>query len=399
MNEYAKSVPAKELGWRTERLQATLADKGISGALILQKTDLYYFSGTLQQGWLYIPVEGTPVLMVQKDFERACAESAVDDVVFVKTPKMVPDTLKERGIDIPAMIGMELDVLPVNHYRLFRKLFKKSEITDVSEEIRKVRSVKSEYEIDLAGQSSKAWDQWMEKVPEFIEEGISEIEAAGRIEGYARKLGHQGLIRLRRWEGELFYGHLMSGTAAAAPSYLASPTGGYGAYAAFAQGAGFKRIQRHEPVLLDYTFAKNGYISDNTRIFSVGALPDDLMKAHDAMLAVQEKAIQTAKPQVAAGDLYDTMVEEAGKNGMAEWFMGAPGKKIKFTGHGVGLELDEYPIIAKGQSMPLEKNMVIALEPKVIIPGKGVVGIENMFLVTEKGLERFCMFDDEVHIL
>ena len=399
MKGYATSVPSDELGRRIQRFQVMLSDKGISGALILQKTDFYYFSGTLQQGWLYIPVEGSPVLMVQKDYDRACAESAIEDVAFVKTFKMIPGTLKEHGFDTPAMIGMELDVLPVNHYRQFRNLFKKSEITDVSGEIRKVRSVKSEYEIDLVRTSSKAWDQWMEKVPEFIEEGIAEIEAAGRIEGYARKLGHQGLIRLRMWEGELFYGHLMSGAAAAAPSYLASPTGGYGAYAAFSQGAGLKKIQKHEPVLLDFTFAMNGYISDNTPIFSIGALPDDLMKAHDAMLAVQEKAVEAAKPDVAAGDLYDTMVEEARKKGMAEWFMGAPGKKIKFTGHGVGLELDEYPIIAKGQSMLLEKNMVIALEPKVIIPDKGVVGIENMFLVTENGLERLCMFDDKIHIL
>lgn len=399
MDGVATSVPADELEGRIERFRGKLSDKGISGALILQKTDLYYFSGTLQQGWLYIPVEGAPLLMVQKDYDRACAESAIHDVVFLKTPKLIPDTLKDRGLETPAMIGMELDVLPVNHYRLFRNLFKKSEITDVSEEIRKVRSVKSEYEIDLARKSSNAWDRWMQKVPEFIEEGIREIEAAGRIEGYARKLGHQGLIRLRRWEGELFYGHLMSGTAATAPSYLASPTGGYGAYAAFSQGAGFKRIQRNEPVLLDYTFAMNGYISDNTRIFSIGPLPDDLMRAHDAMLAVQEKAMETAKPGIAAGDLYDTMVEQAGKKGMADWFMGAEGKKIKFTGHGVGLELDEYPIIAKGQAMLLETNMVIALEPKVIIPGKGVVGIENMFLVTESGLERLCIFEDKIHIL
>ncbi|MFO7752176.1 MAG: Xaa-Pro peptidase family protein [Desulfobacteraceae bacterium] len=399
MNEYTMSVPGDELERRVERFQARLSEKGISGALILQKTDFYYFTGTVQQGWLYIPVEGSPVMMVQKDYERACQESALDDILFLKTPKMIPGTLNERGFGTPAMIGMELDVLPVNLYRFFRNLFKKSEIADVSEDIRRIRSVKSEYEIHLVAQSSKAWEEWMAKAPEFIEEGISEIEAAGRFEGYARKLGHQGLIRMRMWEGELFYGHLMSGASAAAPSYLASPTGGFGAYPAFAQGAGLKLIQRNEPVLLDYTFAMNGYISDNTRIFALGALQDELMRAHDAMLAVQNKALEVAEPGIAAGDLYDTMVEEAGKNGMEEWFMGAPGKKIRFTGHGVGLELDEYPIIAKGQAMPLEKNMVIALEPKVIIPGKGVVGIENTFLVTETGLERFCSFGDSVCVL
>ncbi len=79
--------------------------------------------------------------------------------------------------------------------------------------------------------------------------------------------------------------------------------------------------------------------------------------------------------------------------------MGVGDRRIRFTGHGVGLELDEFPFITKGQQLLLEVGMIIALEPKAIFPGKGVVGIENTHLVTENGLESFSQFPDEIAVL
>jgi len=79
--------------------------------------------------------------------------------------------------------------------------------------------------------------------------------------------------------------------------------------------------------------------------------------------------------------------------------MGAGDRKIRFAGHGLGLELDEFPFIAKGQTLALEKGMMIALEPKVVFPEKGVVGIENTLLVTDNGLESLTTFSDKITIL
>jgi Xaa-Pro aminopeptidase len=229
---------------------------------------------------------------------------------------------------------------------------------------------------------------------------MSELELAGKVEAEARKLGHQGVVRMRLWGGEMFYGHLMSGPTAAVPSYLASPTGGVGTGPAIAQGPGFKTIQRHEPVLVDYVFAYNGYLSDHTRIFSLGSLPQELVDAHAAMLEVQQFVKQTAKPGVAAGRLYEQALARAAELGYADHFMGAAGKeRIRFVGHGIGLEVDEYPFLAAGQDLPLQEGMTIALEPKVIFPGKGVVGIENTHVVTGDGLEQLGSFQEDVIII
>jgi Xaa-Pro aminopeptidase len=234
---------------------------------------------------------------------------------------------------------------------------------------------------------------------DFLREGISEVELAGHLEAVARRLGHQGIVRMRLWNNELFYGHLMAGAGAAVPSYLSSPTGGTGLSPAVAQGSSQRPIQRHEPVLMDYVFALDGYLVDQTRIFAIGGLPDELVAGHKAMLEVQQALRVAAKPSATGGELYDLAVGLATELGYGRHFMGQGDERIPFVGHGVGLELDEYPFLAKGQNMPLEKGMVIALEPKLIYPGLGVVGIENTHLVTDDGLEPLTVSEEDIVVV
>lgn len=399
MDSYEQITPAAELQGRIARLQESLRLSGVDGALIVQKTDLFYFAATAQQGWLYVPATGAPVLMIFKEFDRAQTESALEDVVSLAGPKKIPDIIRERGYRLPAQLGMELDVLPVNLYRQYDSIFQDTRIVDVSTAIRLLRAVKSPYEIQLIRQAAAGSDAVSARVPELLRAGKTEIGLAGELEAYARSLGHQGIVRMRLWGSELFYGHLMAGPSAAVPSYLASPTGGAGVSPMIGQGPGFRKIEKNEPVLVDYVFALNGYLSDHARIFAIGTLPDELLRAHAAMLEIQEEVKRLAVPGAIAGDIYDRMVASAEQKGYGEWFMGVGERKIRFTGHGVGLELDEFPFLAKGQQLPLAEGMVIALEPKVVFPGKGVVGIENTHLVTASGLEPLTKIQDDIVML
>jgi Xaa-Pro aminopeptidase len=228
---------------------------------------------------------------------------------------------------------------------------------------------------------------------------MTELELAGKVEAEARKLGHQGIVRMRYWSGEVFYGHLMAGPSSAVPSFPRSPTGGSGASPAVAQGPGFRPIQRHEPVLVDYVFALNGYYSDHTRIFSIGKPADEMMAAHAAMLDVQAVIKEAAKPGVKSGDLYEMALARTRELGYEQHFMGVGKKRIRFVGHGIGTELDEYPFLASGQTLELQEDMILALEPKLIFPGQGVVGIENTHRVTNGGLEQFGQFQDEIFVV
>jgi Xaa-Pro aminopeptidase len=394
------NTPKPELDLRIKNLQGYLSQNDIDAALVLQRVDLFYFSGTFQQGSLYIPASGDPLLMVHKSTERARAESGIEQILHLESPRKIPDILKANAYPLPRKLGLELDVLPTNMFFNYRHLFQDTEIVDLSQPIRLIRAVKSSYEIDIMRRAAELSDQVAGHVPSILREGMSELELAGKVEAEARRLGHQGVVRMRLWGGEMFYGHLMSGPTAAVPSYLASPTGGVGASPAIAQGPGYRTIQRHEPVLVDYVFVYNGYLSDHTRIFSLGSLPQEIIDAHAAMLEVQQMVKQIAKPGVASGTLYDQALAKANELSYAENFMGAAGReRIRFVGHGIGLEVDEYPFLAAGQDLQLQEGMTIALEPKLIFPGKGVVGIENTHVVRQYGLEQLGRFEEEILVL
>ncbi len=396
MKSITATVPAKEISSHIANLQKKLAQSELDGALILQKADLFYFSGTIQDAHLYIPVEGKPLLMVYKSHTRAQMESPVEQVIPLKSPKMLLQMIADHGTPIPKTIGMELDVVPTNHFMRYQKMLHPVTITDISHAIRLVRAIKSSWEIEQIATAASFSDQLAAALPNLLEPNDTELALAGKIEALARKLGHQGIVRMRLWGSEMFYGHLMAGPDAATPSFLASPTGGVGVSAAVAQSASHRPIKENEPILLDYVFIHNGYASDHTRVFVKGRLPDHLLKAHDVMLKIEATLKKTALPGSVAGDIYDKAVAMAAEAGLADYFMGAGKQRIRFVGHGVGLELDEYPFLAKGQQMRLEEGMVIALEPKAIIPDYGVVGIENTHLVTADGLKPFGKYPVEI---
>jgi len=390
------NTPKAELERRIFNLQKYLEKENIAGALILQRVDLFYFTGTIQQAHLYIPAEGDPVLMVRKSFERAKAESSIEKILHLERPPDIPNILKANGHALPATLGLELDVLPTNMFFNYQGIFENLQIVDISHAVRLIRAVKSPYEIGIMRRAAELSDQVADWVPNILREGMTELELAGKVEAEARRLGHQGIVRMRLWGSEMFYGHLMSGAAGAVPSFLSSPTGGIGASPAVAQGPGFKTIQRHEPVVVDYVFAYNGYLSDHARIFSLGYLPAELKDAHAAMLEVQQMIKKLAKPGEKSGEIYNRALEKTKDLGYADHFMGIGDERVRFVGHGIGLEVDEYPFLAAGQPLELQAGMTIALEPKLIFPGKGVVGIENTHVVTDDGLEQLGQFPDEI---
>ena len=393
------NTPQSEIDQRIEKLRTQLEENNIGAALIVQRADLLYFTGTIQEAHLYVPVDDEPILMVFKSFDRAIAESSLSRIVPLASPRAVPDILDQSGYKVPPVIGMELDVLPANLYFSYQKTFEEKNLVDISHLIRLVRAIKSAYEIDLMRRAAKGSDQVAARVPELLREGVTELELAGKVEAEARKLGHQGIVRMRYWGGEVFYGHLMAGASAAVPSFPRSPTGGSGASPAVAQGPSLRPIQRHEPVLVDYVFALNGYYSDHTRIFSMGEPTDELMAAHAAMLDVQALIKEEAKPGVKSGHIYELAIERTRTLGYDKYFMGVGDERIRFVGHGIGIELDEYPFLASGQTLELQENMILALEPKLIFPGKGVVGIENTHRVTENGLEQFGQYEDNIIVI
>jgi len=381
-------TPQSELEQRCQRLQNEMRKAGIEASLIIQNADLFYLTGSIQPGYLFVPAEGQPLFLVRKNLERAKEESALEKVIAIKSPKEITKLVAECGFPPPKTLALELDVLPASQYLRLQEVFKPAEIKDISPLLRQVRAFKSPYEIEILRDAARLSDLIIATARANLQEGITEIELAARIEAAARAAGHQGFVRMRAFNQESYWGHLISGPDAALPSFVDSPTGGKGLTPAFSQGASRRKIQRQEPVVVDMCGAVDGYVVDQTRILSLGPLPEPLLHAYNTSLIIQKELETMIRPGIKCQELYYQALQIAKEAGLEEHFMGWGANRAAFCGHGVGIELDELPVIAPFSAMELAPGMVFAVEPKFTFPGLGVVGVEDTFAVTENGNEK-----------
>jgi Xaa-Pro aminopeptidase len=387
-------TPPEEIRARTKALQNKMAEKGIDLSLILQNVDLFYFTGTLQRGYLGIPLQGDPVFFVQKYFDRAVAESPVP-CVKVKGIKAVPNLLLDRGIG-GKRLGLELDIVPVSLFDRIKKLFQSREVVDISDEIKEIRSIKSAFEIKQIKQSGTTVDHVFSAVRHHLREGMSELELDGILVSLGRAAGHQGLVRMRGFNQEMMSIYVLSGANACTISFGDTPLCGLGSTHAIAQGSSSKRIKRDEPIIIDYGGGHNGYVTDETRTFVIGRLKEHLERAHGIAQAIIDDVESYTRPGASPASIYDRAKTLAIKEGLGPYFMGHGEGQVAFVGHGLGLEVNEWPVIGRGFTRPLQAGLVFAFEPKFVFPNEGAVGIEVDYIVNEDGIERITRFPTEI---
>ncbi|RQW78191.1 MAG: aminopeptidase P family protein, partial [Geobacter sp.] len=353
--------------------------------------DVYYFAGTRQNSVLWIPVAGEPLLLVRKSFTRAKMESTVADIRPFPSSKEFPALFHP---DV-RKIGVTYDVLPMQQYNYYAKLLAGRELVDISGINREVRSVKSAWELTQLQESARKLCGVFEQVPQFLKAGMRELDLAAEFEYRLRKAGNEGYLRMRAFNQELFQGLVVS-TTAGLPGFFDGAVTGGGLSTASPHGASTAEIVENMPIIVDFAGVFNGYIVDMTRIFVVGSLDAELKHAFAASLAIQQYLVENLKPGAICEELFLKAAEMAAEAGLEKNFMGAPGENARFVGHGVGLELDEFPVLAQGFKVPLQAGQTIAIEPKFVIPGHGVIGIENTFAVSDKGGIKLTELADDV---
>ncbi|WP_298439914.1 Xaa-Pro peptidase family protein [Geobacter sp.] len=382
--------------WESEqriiRLQTELRTREIDGALIIYPIDVYYFTGTRQNATLWVPAEGNPLLLVRKSYSRAVKESLIEDTRPFPSSKEFPALFPAAA----KRVGLTFDVIPVQQYQYYGKLLPGREFVDISAVNRELRSVKSAWELERMRESGARLSEVFRQIPEFLRPGMRELDLAAEFECRLRKAGSEGYVRMRAFNQELFQGLAVSAATAAHPGFFDGAVTGRGLSAASPHGASAEAIAPGMPVLVDYTGIFQGYIVDMTRIFVIGALDPELRRAFDTTLAIQEQLVANLKPGAVCEELFLQSAEMAEGAGLARNYMGAPGENARFVGHGVGLELDELPILAQGFKAPLRAGQTIAIEPKFVFPGLGVVGIENTFAVTEEGGAKLTALPDGI---
>ncbi|MBD0318521.1 MAG: aminopeptidase P family protein [Thermoleophilia bacterium] len=385
-------VPRGEIERRVRAFQEALRADGLAGALVVQDVDLYYLAGTAQSAHLIVPVEGEPVLLVRKSFPRAREESPLERVEPLRSLRELPPALASAGL-AGGRLGLELDVLPAASYLAYASRLEGFELADCSAALRRLRAVKSTWElakIRTAAEMLAPVTEWMAR---HVRPGMTEVELAAELERELRLVGHQGVIRFRGFNQELFYGSVLAGPSGAVPGATETPIVGPGPNVAVSKGASLRPIQAGEPILVDLVGAFDGYLADQTRTFSLGRLDRRFVEAYEAAREILHRVADDVRPGVPGAAVYDRALELAGNR---DGFMGIGEERVSFVGHGFGLEIDELPLLARGWDEPLAGAMVFALEPKFLFPGEGAVGIENSYLVTGDGAERLTSASEEL---
>jgi len=389
-------TPPKEIEDRLTRIRAGMEKREMEGLLVVQKMNIYYLSGTTQDGLLFVPSEGKPLLMVKRELERARVESPMKEVIPLKSIREVPSLIQANRGRLPRSLGLELDILPVKDYFKFQEFFPGTPFMDASSILREARKIKSFFEIDLMREAGEIGQKVYHEATKILKKGMTEIEFGGLLEGRAKKYGHEGLLRVRSLNYEAYTWHVLSGPTGGIVSQSDSPMGGLGLSPAFPVGASLRVMKAHEPILVDFGTCYHGYQADETRMFSIGKMEQKFIDAYSACKEIHDAVLEDARPGADCETIFLKTLQLAEKLGYKDAYLGPPGLQTRFVGHGIGLELNELPFLAQGQSYPLEEGMTFAVEPKIVFPGEGSVGIENTVVVTRGGCDILTPVDQEI---
>ena len=380
-----------ELKLRRDKIRALMAQQGIDAALITCNVNLIYTYGRVVSGYLYLPLNAPARLFIKRpnDIEG-------EHIHPIRKPEQITGLLKECGLPLPVKLMLEGDELPFTEYNRLAACFPETEVVSCGTAlIRQARSIKTPIEIEMFRRSGIAHAKAYEQIPSVYQPGMTDRQLSVEIERLMRLEGCLGIFRVFGQSMEIFMGSLLAGDNAAVPSPYDFALGGKGLDPSLPGGVSGTLLQAGQCFMVDMGGNFYGYMGDMSRVFSIGKLPEQAYAAHQTGLEIQEEIVAMAKPGTVCEDMYNKAIEIVTKAGFADYFMGVD-QKAKFIGHGIGLEINEMPVLAPRMKQELEPGMVFALEPKIVLPGIGPVGIENSWAVTTDGLEKLTLCKEEI---
>ena len=379
-----------DLELRQQRLQQAMKTIGVEACLLSTNVNIFYLSGIVYTGYCYLPVEGDIIHFIKSPQPEPRING-----VYIRKPEQIAEILQERGISLPKSLLLETDAVPYNQIIRILSTFNLSEASNASALMRKIRSVKTAYEIDQVRACAKKHETVYSKIPEVFRKGMTDVELQVEIERLMRLNGSIGIFRGYGDNMEIFMGSLLTGDNAQTPSPFDFAMGGGGVSPMVPLGANGTKIEEGQTIMVDMAGNYSPWMTDMTRVFSVGKTTDLAYKAHQVSMDIHDKIQKIAKVGSSCAQLYNQAMDLVKAEDLSSYFMGTK-QQAKFIGHGLGLEINEPPVLTPRSKELLEENTIFALEPKFAIPGVGAVGIENTYLVTSTGLEKITHFEEQI---
>ena len=338
---------------RVERLRASLEEP----LLVSAPANVRYLVGFASSNAALL-VEPARLLLLS-DFRYAEAGRGVEGVEFVETKRDLYTDLADR---LSGKIGFEGDAVTYTQYaRLYAGGL---ELVPRHGLVEALRVVKDESEIDAIRAAAAATSEALARLAAERFTGRTERELAWRLDGLFHEVGAAG---------PAFETIVASGPNGARPH--TRPTD--------------REVHLGETVVIDAAAQVDGYVSDCTRTFATGPLPERLQQAYDLCLEAQLAGLDGVRPGVSGVDAdasARTVIEEAG-------FGDEFGHGL---GHGLGLEVHEAPRLSRESHDTLAAGNVVTVEPGIYLQGEGGIRIEDLVVVREEGPEILTTFTKEL---
>ena len=382
-------VPKSELACRLERfmreMDATYPAWEICA--VTGSMSMYHLTGTICDGLLLIRRNQGSVLWVRRSYERSILESDFPDIRPMKNFRDLASQLASAGSHLPDTLYLDTAQATLEWHGLFSKHIPFTNILPADKVLLQARAVKSAYELDRIKRSGALAEHMLiEHLPKMINDTTTEATAVADLYALCVRNGHHGVSRFSMKNTDVTLGHICFGDNSLYPSVFNGASGSPGYSPAVPTlGSPVRTACAGDLIYADISLCVEGYHSDKTLIYSYKTgQPENVVAAHTHCLELQRHAAALLRPGAKPSEIYREVINMV----LPEYkhcFMGAPNRTVPFIGHGVGLYIDELPIIARGFDAPLESGMTIALEPKIGLEGIGMVGSENTYLVTESG--------------
>ncbi len=380
-------LPHDEFMRRVEKVRAQMAKTEVKALLITDNANTYYMAGRVFAGYIYVPAEGEVIFFVRRPVELKG-----DGVVYIRKPEEIPATI---GLNVPESIGLELDILPYSQAVRLKGLFPESELKNASTVMRQARACKTDFELDMIRRSGVKHVHVYSRIPHLFAGGMTDMELQVEIERVSRLEGCLGQFRISGDSMELYMGNVLVGENADSPSPYDFAMGGAGLDPSLPVGANDTEIKPGNTVMVDMNGNYDGYMTDMTRVFALGNLEELAIKAHQCSIDIHHELCDMMKPGVEAKALYQRAEEMVKERDLHPYYMGHR-QHAGFIGHGVGIEINELPVIAPRSRDILAEGNVIALEPKFVIPHVGAVGIENTYALHDGKVECLTPAPEEI---
>lgn len=432
------NIPKQELEQRIQHIKSRIhsSHPNLQGFFIFSRLSIYYFTGTLANGVLYIPFNGSPFLFVRKGLERAKEECPFAHIYPYKSFSEIEKICADCGEELSetAAYGMETAGLTYQLAALFLskiKALSEQNCIGIDNDIKYVQSIKSPCEQKKMREAGKRQALVLEKIlpyylqktmhgefpktPALLEQynaelvksypqntSLSEKNIAKLCIELYTELGHGFMSRMSAHGEEAFYGHIACGNNLNKAHYYNGAMGFEGVHPLLPCLGSEKIWKKGEPLCADMLFNFEGYFTDKTQCYFYGSeknLPDSAKKAYECCCAVQNIVLQQLKAGAIPEEIWFETLKIAEKFNFKENFMGYGQNSVPFLGHGIGLTVDQFPVIAKGFKEPLENGMFIACEPKIGIPGFGMIGIENTFELVDNSVKNITSTQDGIIFL